>query len=237
MKSCGPVRVGELQCTVLGLEDGLLKDRTFMVTTESGNFAHARIHPRLVLIKPKIVGETLTLSSTGMPDISINIKQLVSKKAFTSEIWDEGVNVIDCGDEVAKWISQFIFNEDTGLRLAYYPKNYPTRDLRIRNPGWPGMTKADSGALHDETSFMMMSESSVSDLNNKLDKNVSASRFRPNFVVRGTKAFEEDNWKWIRIGDTTIFRNVRPCARCIFINIDPETGIRDAQEPLKTLRR
>lgn len=70
--------------------------------------------------------------------------------------------------------------------------------------------------MHDETSYNLMNQSSVDDLNSKLPDypEVTAQQFRPNFVVKGAPAFEEDSWDWMRIGDV-VFKNVRPCARYV----------------------
>jgi len=62
---------------------------------------------------------------------------------------------------------------------------------------------------------------------------VTMSRFRPNLVITGNEAFEEDQWQRIRIGDMT-FRLVKPCSRCVIPTIDPNTGVK-GKEPLTTL--
>ena len=59
-------------------------------------------------------------------------------------------------------------------------------------------------------------------------------RFRPNIVVNGTEAFQEDSWKRIKIG-SVVFSQPKKCARCVIINIDQETGLKTGAEPLKTL--
>ncbi len=46
-------------------------------------------------------------------------------------------------------------------------------------------------------------------------------QFRPNLVVSGASAREEDSWKVIRIGDV-VFDVVKPCSRCIFTTVSPE---------------
>lgn len=71
------------------------------------------------------------------------------------------------------------------------------------------------GALHDCTSYMLINENSVNDVNDRVNDDFPAKalQFRPNFVVKGAPAFAEDNWKWIRIGDNVTFRNVGPCLR------------------------
>lgn len=61
-------------------------------------------------------------------------------------------------------------------------------------------------------------------------------RFRPNLVVAGTEAWEEDGWRRIRVGELT-FRAVKLCGRCVVTTTDQESGERTGQEPLRTLRK
>jgi uncharacterized protein YcbX len=90
---------------------------------------------------------------------------------------------------------------------------------------------------------MLMNEASFDDLNKKLIKNniidtpVTPLQYRPNFVVKTTTAWEEDDWKWIKIGNSTIFKVNQPCIRCVLTNINPLTGERHSDmQPLKTLK-
>lgn len=85
-----------------------------------------------------------------------------------------------------------------------------------------------------------MNLASVEDLNTRIPRPVDPLQFRGNFHLKMDKndAYGEDHWQWIRIGDDAIFRKVAPCTRCIFPNINVETGERDQDgEPLKTLKR
>nr|CAD7434209.1 unnamed protein product [Timema monikensis] len=97
----------------------------------------------------------------------------------------------------------------------------------------------EKGAYSDLSGYMLMAESSVADLASRVEgdkKYLSVSRFRGNFVVRGSSPYEEDTWDWVKIGDNTIFRNFKPCTRCILTTVDPETGVLDPnKEPLRTL--
>ncbi len=94
--------------------------------------------------------------------------------------------------------------------------------------------KDDEVSFADAYPFLLIGVNSLADLNSRLEKKIPMNRFRPNFVVSGTEAFAEDNWKKIRIG-STIFHLVKPCARCVITTIDQESGISDGKEPLKTL--
>lgn len=242
IKSGGVIHLQETFCTAIGAKNEFLRDRTFMVITEKEKrFVTARQHPLLVKIKPEVDGNVLKLSVTSPHDKTIDLdmdRVLASNDTLIAEIWDKAyVQVFDCGDEVSEFISEFILNEKKGLRLVYYFLGHPTRPVRPKNRIFPEMSPDHVGALHDASSFMMVNESSVEELNTRLDFTVKPVLFRPNLVIKGPKAFEEDEYKWVKIGETTIMKVVKPCLRCVFTNVDPESGVkRSDNEPLNTLK-
>jgi len=61
----------------------------------------------------------------------------------------------------------------------------------------------------------------------------SMLRFRPNLVVMGGRAWEEDSWRVLEMGGVRL-QLVKPCARCLVTTVDPGTGTR-GREPLRTL--
>ena len=64
------------------------------------------------------------------------------------------------------------------------------------------------------------------------------ARFRPNLVLRGVEAFDEDYIRELRGKRGLILRFVKSCARCLITNVDPATGMRDVTgEPLTTLNQ
>lgn len=217
IKSCAPVRTTYVNCAILGIANNFLRDRVFMITKLDGNFITARAYPLLVKIQPIIQEDKMILSAPNMPDIELDFSSLKIKPIIKNVVWGEAVDTVDCGDDIAKWLSTFLFQEETGLRLVYFPFNKPPRQVREKNRGFKNMVQKDTGALHDASSYMLINLSSIDDLNTKLDEKVTAVRFRPNFVVNGPKAYEEDSWSWIKIGDDTIFRNVKPCTRYIIL--------------------
>jgi uncharacterized protein len=89
----------------------------------------------------------------------------------------------------------------------------------------------------DAYPFLLMTESSVADLNDRIQENggdpVPMNRFRPNIVTDGSGALDEDTWTRFSIGGVT-FRNAGPCARCIVTTTNQSTGER-GKEPLRTL--
>lgn len=207
------VCVDELDCIVLGAQSKIIRDRTFMVVNSSGEFVTGRKYPKLVKVLPRIDGEVMRLEAPDMPLVSVDFKELLKLKPSKAVVWSESVDVIDCGDEIAEWFSRFILDESSGLRLVYYPSTLPSRDVREKNKIFETTYRKDTGALHDATSFMLINDKSVEELNSRVEKPVTALQFRPNVVVKGPVAFEEDNWTYIKIGDDVIFQNVKPCTR------------------------
>ncbi|XP_053999671.1 mitochondrial amidoxime-reducing component 1 [Hylaeus anthracinus] len=234
VKSLGSVRMTSMDCMPLGLQSGWMRDRTLLVIDLNGHFVTARQVPKMVQVTPSFSGSVLTLSAPGMMSMSLDLSQ-IKGKGFRVAVWGQVVAACDCGEEPARWLSRFLLQEDVGYRLVYYPLQYPMREIRKKNNGF-FLTKNDTGAYPDATSYCLINESSVMDLNTRLEKSINAEQFRPNFVIKGAAPYEEDTWGWVKIGDV-IFKNVMPCTRCIFTTIDPTTGEKNPQtEPLKTLR-
>lgn len=213
IKSCGWIRTNDFECSQIGLVSGKIRDRIFMVVRTDGEFITARAYPTLVQIMPTIKDDIMTLSAPGMINIDIDLQRLLTIPSNKASVWSQEVDVIDAGEDAAQWFSRYILKDDFGLRLVFYHQNIPTRDVRPKNAIFKTAIPDDTGALHDATSFMLINEGSIADLNTKLKKPVTPLQFRPNIVVKGPHAFDEDSWKWIKIGNETVFRNVKPCTR------------------------
>ncbi|GAB0089020.1 mitochondrial amidoxime reducing component [Sergentomyia squamirostris] len=235
VKSCAGIPADELNCTILGLFDGELRDRTFSCVSLDGTCITGRSHPKMVLIQPRFENNRLILSAPKMPDVSVDVTQITHESRSRTSVWSDIVTTVDCGDEVAKWLSNYLLDDDHGVRLVFYPEDEPTRDAWSRKKNNRDLA-THAGALHDVTSYMMLNQASVDDLNTKLTEPVTFKHFRPNFLVNGNTEYAEDKWVWVKIGNV-IFKNVMLCGRCIFTNINPETGKRNPDgEPLNTLR-
>jgi uncharacterized protein YcbX len=85
--------------------------------------------------------------------------------------------------------------------------------------------------------YLLANEASLRDLQQRCPASVSIEQFRPNLVVTGAAAWDEDSWKVIRIGEV-VFDVAKPCSRCIFTTVSPERGQKHPTgEPLETLKR
>lgn len=235
IKSCAPIKRQSFDCHILGFEHEGLFDRGFVIAQKNKQVT-ARAYPKLVLIQVQVVDGELILCAPGMPNIAVNLNELRNRPIdFKVELWASKMKGIDVGDAVGDWISEFIVGKSGAFRLIFYPHLYPVKPKLSCDVPYKAFKNGDVGAFHDDTSYMLINQASMDELNSHLDHLVKPLQFRPSIVINGPKAYEEDNFKWIRIGDT-IFRGLRPCTRCIFTNINPETGERHPdREPLETL--
>src|SRR5438046_8492244 len=83
-----------------------------------------------------------------------------------------------------------------------------------------------------------MNASSNQDLNERVLSEIpflDIKRFRANVIVDGVEAYNEDNWKRIRIGSHR-YRVVTITVRCKMPNVDQATGEQHPLEPDRTLR-
>ncbi|EDW01244.1 mitochondrial amidoxime reducing component 2 [Drosophila grimshawi] len=243
VKSCAPLPVAsdqEYDCDILGIGIGNVRDRKFMIITNNNEMITARGYPHMLLIQPKQLPNGLVFSAPGMPDLELDFKELVTlSEAVHTSIFGVTVDAMVCGTRFDKWFSKFILKKDSGLKLVYYPYPVPVRATSPELKHMPFLRQEDSGTFNDATSYMMMNQSSIDDLNTRLKRPVDAQQFRGNFDLKMDvdEPYAEDHWQWIRIGDETVFRVVAPCTRCILPNINVNTAERDVDgEPLKTLR-
>jgi uncharacterized protein YcbX len=139
-------------------------------------------------------------------------------------VWKSTCAAISGGREAAEWASDYL---GAPHDLVYMPDTTE----RAVNP--------DYGRAGDITSFadgypiLIAAQSSLDDLNARLESPLPMNRFRPNVVVGGTPAWEEDDWKAITIGAIPL-RVVKPCDRCVVTTVDQASAERGV-EPLRTL--
>ncbi|KAG4076052.1 hypothetical protein HA402_011526 [Bradysia odoriphaga] len=236
VKSCAPIKCNSLRCHNLGVECDELVDRGFIISRNNKQVT-ARVYPNMLLIQPKLEGSQLTLSAPGRPNYNLDLDDL-RKRLTKSEIecWYSKVVGIDAGDHVGDWLSEFIVGQPGIFRLSFYPHKYSTKGIAKPDRKYKEYLDADAGSYHDKTSYMLINQGSIDQLNSELDHVVTPLQFRPNLLIEGPGAYDEDSWKWVRIGDNVVFRVLKPCTRCILTNINPETGKRHPEgEPLKTL--
>lgn len=203
---------------------GLKYDRRWMLVDTSGNFVTQRTHPHMVLIQPSIRdGRLLLTSSSGdshqVPDPG------AAEGRMQVQVWNDSVNAYHLAKKTDDWLSEQIGEP---CHLVFIADD----EIRQCDPAYA--KEGDRTGFADGFPLLLISRASLDDLNNRLDTPVPMIRFRPNLVVDGCDAYEEDTWKQVRIGNVT-FRVVKPCSRCPIPTVNPETGRKEGPEPLKTL--
>ncbi|XP_004613115.2 mitochondrial amidoxime reducing component 2 [Sorex araneus] len=230
LKSCKGVRVNEAECTALGLRSGHLRDRFWLVIKEDGSTVTARQEPRLVLVSITAEGDRLVLSAPGMDPLALPSKLPSSNSVQNCRIFGLDIQGRDCGDEVAQWFTSYL--KTGAFRLVQFEKNMKGR---ISKDILPAIKKKYQVAYPDCSPVMILSEASLADLNSRLEKKATMDHFRPNIVVTGCDAFEEDTWEDLVIGSVEMKKSIA-CPRCIMTTVDPDTGVIDRKEPLETLK-
>jgi uncharacterized protein YcbX len=197
-------------------------DRRWMIVAADGIAVTQRDDARLALIRPQLVGEALVLTAAGMPDLPLPID--AAGPDVPVRVWADAVRAVDCGDEAALWLSDF-------LRAAYRLVFMADDVVRPVNPafGRPG----DRVSFADGYPFLLISQAALDELNSRLAVPVPMDRFRPNLVVGGVAAHAEDGWARAAIGAIR-FDVVKPCPRCAVPTVDQDTA-RRSNEPLRTL--
>jgi MOSC domain-containing protein len=84
------------------------------------------------------------------------------------------------------------------------------------------------GANHDEADVLVINEASVRQFAGEWGHAIDLRRFRPNVVVGGDSAFEEESWvgRKLRVGGA-VLDVASSCVRCSITNVDPETLVSD----------
>jgi len=116
----------------------------------------------------------------------------------------------------------------TPCRLFFQNEQVPRPVLQQH-----GGRENDRVSFADQCPLLLISTSSLADLNSRMATPISMQNFRPNVVVDGCDAYAEDQWKIIHIGDVE-FEVTQACVRCVLTTIDPVTK-KKGKEPLKTL--
>ena len=222
IKSLGGIALSEAKVEARGLQ----YDRRWLLVDQDDKFITQREYPRMALVSLRLKPDGLEASAPGMKPLLIPF-HLKRPVAVTVKIWTSICEALVVGEFADAWFTDFL---KTQCRLVYMPDE--TR--RRVNPSYAVGDSIVSFA--DGYPFHLLGESSLEDLNRRLASSIPMNRFRPNFVVSGARAFDEDGWKKIRIG-STLFHVVKPCERCAITTIDQVKGERTGQEPLRTLAR
>lgn len=221
VKSLGGISLNEAEVT----DRGLKFDRRWMIVDTDEKFLTQRTHPKMALLKTKISHNKLILShkTEDIPPLVVPINSKLIETTIVN-IWDDLVTALLVGKYADEWLSEAL---DCKCKMVFMPddtERFVDRSYAAQN---------EIVSFADAYPFLIVGQSSLDDLNSRLEENLPMNRFRPNLVFSGGKPYEEDNWKKFKIGGIT-FEVVKPSSRCTIITVDQETAGKK-EEPLKTL--
>ena len=207
-------------------ERGLKYDRRWVLVDESNTFFTQRDFPEMALLKVSILDDGLKIQHKAklIEPLLVPFNFNYSKKDKVV-IWDDTVIGEFYNSQIDDWFSEII-----GIKCHLV--KMPESTKRVVDVTY---AKNKIVSFADGYPFMIIGQSSLDDLNSRMEKPLPMNRFRTNFVFTGGKPFEEDGWKKIKLGDVE-FEAVKPCARCVITTTNQETAER-LHEPLFTLSK
>ena len=225
IKSCAGVSLREAELT----DTGLAYDRAWMVVDSQGEFVSQRELPRMALIQPSFKLGQLALRAPGM--LSLHLALDAAEAPARVRVWDDEVDAFDMGDTAAQWFSDFLGADAPAHLKALRLIRFDPEVRRRCDPRWTGEHEGFA-QFADGFSLLVASQASLDDLNARLaaagEASVDMRRFRPNLVIGGWAAHDEDRCGPMAIGEGEArveIAPVKPCARCPIPDVDPDTAV------------
>lgn len=194
--------------------------------------------------------KNLIASVFGNPEREAHIPfnptpELIARKGYTvddMEIWRDKPRslVIASTEKEDSWIQELrsYLGITNHLALFRVSKDHQPREVYRCAPRKEELGYQPTVSFQDAYPLHVLNLASVRDVGSKLQKGappLSARNFRPNIVITGGEAYEEDSWKRIKIGTSLYYVSCRT-VRCLLPNVNPMTGERHRSEPNRTLK-
>lgn len=209
---------------------GLFQDRRrAVVVSATHKILTARECPQLLALSTEIKGDQLLVSSANS---SLNLPMSPAGEIVRVKLWaDEAHPGVRFSRQVDEWFSEQL---NLDCYLIFMDENCRREFSKDMPSGYIGLPE-DAVSYADDYPILLASTASLDDLNARLKEPVSMKHFRPNIVLDGCEAFEEDSWDRLRVGECE-FELAQQCPRCVLTTINPETQLKHKQqEPLRTL--
>ena len=218
IKSLGGYAVDVAQPTDRGFEH----DRRWMLVDADGRFLSQREVAVMACLHISPIPEGFRVTDVRDGEMIDLPWAITAANSISATVWDDRIEVISASHETSEWFSRKLGRT---CILVFMPNG----SLRPTDP-----TYADAiTSLSDGFPYLIISQASLDDLNGRLETPIGMERFRPNIVIAGGRAFQEDGWRDVSIGNTR-FSLVKPCARSVITTTDQRTAERN-KEPLRTL--
>ncbi len=220
IKALGGIPVSSALLT----ERGFQYDRRWMLVDANNHFITQREFPSLAVLKTSITKEGLQVMDKYSGNTFTIPFQPQSIDSIIVQIWEDACKAQPVSVQADEWFSEILSFK---CRLVFMP------DDSQRNVNSNYAYSNEITGFADAYPFLLIGQSSLDDLNSRLEESLSINRFRPNIVFTGGQPYEEDTLAHFTVNDIN-FYGVKLCDRCTVTTIDQETAIK-GKEPLKTL--
>lgn len=232
IKSCAGINLSSATLTGAGLMHEHIYDREWMLVDDAGAFLTQREHPKMALVTPRLRADTLELRAPGMLRLEIPLDLPDPENAPTRMVtlWRHALKAYD-GDELTRaWFSSLL---GVSCHLVRF---HPDARHQVNPERTGGVDVAT--LFSDGYPLLLIGRESLDELNSRLLAHgrsaLPMDRFRPNIVIAGAPAHDEDHAASLVLGNSEI-RPVKPCPRCPIPSIDQQTG-EPGPDPLDILR-
>lgn len=222
VKACRGMALDHARITATGFEH----DREWLIVRPNGQFMTQREEPRLALIETALTRDSLQLRVPQADALSLPLDMTGAEVEVTC--WRDRCAAFDAGDTAATWLSDFLGKPARLVR-------FDSRRKRVSSSDWTADVEALT-QFSDAFSWLVISLASLADLNARLPQPLPMNRFRPNIVIDGLPAYGEDRVHEF-VADGVRLRVVKPCTRCAVTTTNQQTGEREGDEPLRTLKQ
>jgi uncharacterized protein YcbX len=227
IKGCRGIAVERATLAATGLEVDGIGDREWVVVDDSGEFLSQRELPKMALIETRLTGSSLRLKAPGM--LALDVPFASEGDVLPVRVWNDRIAAVTQGEVADAWFSRYLGRTCRLMR-------FDPEARRLSNVRYTGALESPY-KFADAFALLVTSNASLADLNARLGQRgvaaVGMERFRPNIVLAGVDAFEEDYAARLRAGAAEL-RVVKPCVRCSVPNVDPATAAM-SHEPGDTL--
>ena len=212
IKSLSGLMLQSCEATPIGLSN----DRRWMLVEEDGQFVSQRKDPKLACLSVEQKGQGWRVSHPEHGEIWVPTR-IESSRHFNVSIWGDEVDGVYDPQIGDAFFSAFL---NRPVRFVYHdrPDSRPVSTQNTVDTHFVGFA--------DGFPYLILSQASIDSCAKLSEQPVDWRRFRPNIILSSPTPFAEDHWSEIRIAGAQ-FSLVKPCPRCVMINVNPETGEKD----------
>lgn len=220
IKGCRGFAVDSATLAPIGLEVDGIGDREWVIVDDENEFLSQRELPRMALIETRLTASSLRMKAPGM--LALDVPLASEGDVVQVRVWNDTVSAVTQDPLIDTWLGNFLGRPARLMR-------FDPEHRRLAAAKFTGKHEAPY-KFADAFPLLVATQASLDDLNARLARRghpaVTMQRFRPNIVLDGIEAFEEDFVDELRVGGATL-RVVKPCARCTVPGVDPATGMHD----------